>query len=103
MVQVSIRDPTFASCPRERDAHSLSPKPYPSLRYTFFYILYPLGAGSEAMLIFSTLPKYFPWQGVWTPREYLYGFLFVTWWPGELARRAGLLDSQVRLNRSGFI
>lgn len=52
-------------------------------RYTLFYVLYPLGAGSEAMLIATTLPKYWPWQGAWTPREYLYGFLFVIWWPGE--------------------
>lgn len=80
MVQVSISDYAMA-CSRRGSRSAVSFfLPY---RYTLFYILYPLGAGSEAMLIFSTLPKYFPWQGAWSPREYLYGFLFVIWWPGE--------------------
>lgn len=52
-------------------------------RYTLFYVLYPLGAGSEAMLIATTLPKYWPWQAAWNLREYVYGGLFIIWWPGE--------------------
>lgn len=53
-------------------------------RYTFFYLLYPLGAGSEAMLMFKTLPNKYPWENasVWTPEKYLVAVLFVLWWPG---------------------
>ena len=50
------------------------------LRYTLFYILYPLGAGSEAYLIYSSIP--------WA--KYRYGHvgmqatmvLFLIWPPG---------------------
>ena len=59
----------------------LSRPPYPLLylRYTTFYLLYPLGAGSEAFLIYSTLP---PWVGgVWTGVDYGRGLMFVIWWP----------------------
>jgi len=53
------------------------------LRYTAFYINYPLGAGSEAFLIFSTLPSLATLSsGSWTPEEYLRGGLFLIWWPG---------------------
>lgn len=51
------------------------------LRYTLFYVLYPLGAGSEAYLIYSSIP--------WA--KYRYGHpgmqatmvLFLIWPPGE--------------------
>lgn len=56
-------------------------------RYTLFYVLYPLGAGSEAMLIASTLPKHWPWQAAWSLREYIYGGLFIIWWPGKCQAR----------------
>jgi very-long-chain (3R)-3-hydroxyacyl-CoA dehydratase len=53
-------------------------------RYTFFYVLYPLGAGSEAMLMFRTLPHVLPWNkpAAWTPENYFNALLFVLWWPG---------------------
>ncbi|PWZ03051.1 PTPLA-domain-containing protein [Testicularia cyperi] len=53
-------------------------------RYTTFYLLYPIGAGSEAMCILATLPKSLPWNnaGAWDLRAYVFGFLFVIWWPG---------------------
>ncbi|KAF9484442.1 protein tyrosine phosphatase [Pholiota conissans] len=59
------------------------------LRYTSFYILYPLGAGSEAFLIYATLPSsplipgWQAWfQGTWKPTDYARGILFLIWWPG---------------------
>ncbi|KAK7472626.1 hypothetical protein VKT23_000739 [Stygiomarasmius scandens] len=59
------------------------------LRYTTFYVLYPLGAGSEAFLIYSTLPSSSPvpswssWvRGMWKPTDYIRAGLFGIWWPG---------------------
>ncbi|KAF8161009.1 protein tyrosine phosphatase [Crassisporium funariophilum] len=59
------------------------------LRYTTFYLLYPLGAGSEAFLIYATLPASSPipgWQswlqGMWKPTDYIRAGLFAIWWPG---------------------
>lgn len=51
------------------------------LRYTTFYILYPVGAGSEAFIVFSTLPSVAS-LGAWTASEYVRGVMFVIWWPG---------------------
>lgn len=79
-------------------ASSLSPTKQPTpqwlvwLRYTTFYVLYPLGAGSEAALIYATLPKGSPFPsktawlkgGIWGPTDYIRGFLFLLWWPGEI-------------------
>jgi len=57
------------------------------LRYTTFYILYPVGASSEAFLIYATLPTSSPvpsWQswmqGMWKPTDYVRAVLFVIWW-----------------------
>ncbi|KAF5370638.1 hypothetical protein D9758_001859 [Tetrapyrgos nigripes] len=59
------------------------------LRYTTFYVLYPLGAGSEAFLIYSSLPSSSPvpsWSswitGMWKPTDYARAVLFLIWWPG---------------------
>ncbi|GLB37119.1 putative catalyzes the third of the four reactions of the long- chain fatty acids elongation cycle [Lyophyllum shimeji] len=66
-------------------------EPYPLLylRYTTFYLLYPTGAGSEASLIYATLPNSSPlpgWQswlfGMWKPTDYVRALLFLIWWPG---------------------
>ncbi|KAJ7497232.1 PTPLA-domain-containing protein [Mycena latifolia] len=56
------------------------------LRYTMFYVLYPIGAGSEAFLNYATLP--IP-SGIptlksflgWTAPEYARAGLFLLWWP----------------------
>lgn len=60
------------------------------LRYTTFYVLYPLGASSEAFLIYSTLPSssivpsFAGWlKGLWGPTDYIRGLLFLIWWPGK--------------------
>lgn len=56
------------------------------LRYTTFYILYPIGASSEALLILSSLPATSPLQGLkdgsWNAWDYYRGVMFVIWWPG---------------------
>jgi hypothetical protein len=49
------------------------------LRYTAFYILYPLGASSEASLIYLSLPS----PSMWNLTDYIRGSLFVIWWPGR--------------------
>lgn len=73
-------------------ANLLGYEPYPLLylRYTAFYILYPLGASSEAFLNYATLPASSPipswaaWaKGMWKPTDYLRGALFLIWWPCE--------------------
>ncbi|KAF8520332.1 PTPLA-domain-containing protein [Hysterangium stoloniferum] len=49
------------------------------LRYSTFYILYPTGAGSEAFLIFSTIPSQFT---AWNEWDSLRASMFFIWWPG---------------------
>lgn len=72
-------------------ANLLGHEPYALLylRYTTFYVLYPLGAASEAFVNYSTLPASSPipslgsWlRGMWTPADYVRGALFLIWWPG---------------------
>lgn len=59
-------------------------EPFPLLwlRYTTFYVLYPTGAGSEAALVFSTLPSFSNFAS-WGLLDYLRGVQFCVWWPGE--------------------
>lgn len=52
------------------------------LRYTTFYVLYPLGAGSEATLIASTLPKGLPNNVNWPASDLIRSWFFLGWWPG---------------------
>jgi len=49
------------------------------LRYTTFYVLYPTGAGSEAFLIFSTIPSQ---VAAWNGWDYIRAAMFLIWWPG---------------------
>ncbi|KAF7315381.1 FCP1-like proteiny domain-containing protein [Mycena indigotica] len=56
------------------------------LRYTLFYVLYPIGAGSEAFLSYATLPIPSGVPSVqsflgWSVGEYVRLALFITWWP----------------------
>ena len=54
------------------------------LRYTLFYTLYPSGASSEALLIYTTLPK--PALGLHADlHANVREVLFAIWWPGECA------------------
>ncbi|KAF9051067.1 PTPLA-domain-containing protein [Hymenopellis radicata] len=72
-------------------ANLLGHEPYPLLylRYTAFYVLYPMGASSEAFLNYATLPSSSPipswssWaKGMWKPTDYIRAILFLIWWPG---------------------
>ena len=60
------------------------------LRYSTFYLLYPLGASSEALLIFNSLPATNPLEGFkdgsWNTWDYFRGVMFVLWWPGVCSR-----------------
>ena len=49
------------------------------LRYTTFYALYPVGAGSEAFVTLGTLPA---WGAGWGASEWTRAGMFVLWWPG---------------------
>lgn len=67
------------------------PHPLVWLRYTTFYVLYPLGAGSEAFLNYATLPSSSPVPNMWASAigrgwvltDYLRGVLFFVWWPSK--------------------
>ncbi|KAG8861668.1 hypothetical protein FRB96_002625 [Tulasnella sp. 330] len=62
-------------------------EPYPLLwlRYTAFFVLYPIGAPSEAFVNFSTLPvSLYPFDlhlDQWVPIDFYHAFLFLLWWP----------------------
>ncbi|KAJ9118742.1 hypothetical protein QFC22_003963 [Naganishia vaughanmartiniae] len=86
----------------------IEPKPLLWARYNLFYVLYPMGAGSEAFLMASLLPPVKAliellrhgrktgvaamWSRVvalgagkgreWGAYELFVGYLFVIWWPG---------------------
>lgn len=55
------------------------------LRYTMFYVLYPLGVASESSLIFLSLPHSpeLGWlRGSWNFIDYFRASQFLIWWPG---------------------
>ncbi|KAF8554180.1 PTPLA-domain-containing protein [Imleria badia] len=49
------------------------------LRYSTFYLLYPLGAGSEALLAFSTISE---WHAIWSIEDWLKAAMVLIWIPG---------------------
>lgn len=74
------------------------------LRYTTFYVLYPVGASSEALLILSSLPTANPLQGLkdgtWSAWDYFRGVMFVVWWPGMYSRSSSFSNADLRFVRS---
>lgn len=67
------------------------PAPLLWARYSTFFVLYPTGAGSEALVNFATLPISVasggPWFAAlpisqWDIYALLRAVLFVGWWPG---------------------
>ncbi|KAG1809395.1 tyrosine phosphatase-like protein [Suillus subaureus] len=54
------------------------------IRYSTFYVLYPIGAGSEALVMLSTIPE---WSGgkwaVWSTEDWVKASLVAIWAPGE--------------------
>ncbi|CEH15975.1 Protein tyrosine phosphatase-like protein PTPLA (contains Pro instead of catalytic Arg) [Ceraceosorus bombacis] len=73
-------------------------------RYTFFYILYPLGAASEAQLLLATLPKKWFWQSTagWDVRAYVYLGLWTLWWPGLYIMYTHMIKQRRRAIGKGF-
>jgi len=62
------------------------------LRYSTFFVLYPTGAGSEALVNLATLPVSVATGGSWFSMlplkrwdeySYMRGVFFIMWWPGE--------------------
>jgi very-long-chain (3R)-3-hydroxyacyl-CoA dehydratase len=55
------------------------------LRYTTFFVLYPVGAASEAFLMYASLPTD-PLRGEsvegYSPYDFLRLVFFAIWWPG---------------------
>lgn len=60
-------------------------------RYSTFFVLYPTGAGSEALVNFATLPVSLARSGTWFDAlplaqwdtyALVRGVLFIAWWPG---------------------
>ena len=83
-------------------------EPYPLLwlRYTTFYVLYPIGAGSEAFLMFSTLPISYPpvpkdllTFGLW---DFVRLGLYTLWWPGTCSLPYPLVLVPLHLTRVSF-
>lgn len=77
---------TFYAC----NLLGTEPAPLLFLRYTLFYVLYPTGASSEALLIYATIPP--PGLGFGHPltpnvlagvHTYVRQYLFLVWWPGK--------------------
>lgn len=64
------------------------------LRYTTFYLLYPIGATSEAAGIYSTLPISLPWKTY----DYFRAFLFVIWWPCKVSRLPPVFHAETNLS-----
>jgi len=73
------------------------------LRYTTFYVLYPLGASSEALLILSSLPTTSPLQGLkdgsWSVWDYFRGVMFVVWWPGLIVMMSHMVKQRRKVYR----
>jgi len=57
------------------------------IRYSTFYVLYPIGAGSEALVMLSTIPE---WRGdkwaAWGPEDWVKAGLVAGWVPGKLCK-----------------
>jgi len=79
------------------------------LRYTTFYVLYPLGASSEALLILSSLPTTNILEGhkdgSWNTWDYFRGVMFIAWWPGLVVMMAHMVVQRrkVYMRSPGFI
>ncbi|KAH9165474.1 PTPLA-domain-containing protein [Lactarius sanguifluus] len=68
-----------------------APAPLTWARYSTFFVLYPTGAGSEALVNLATLPVSLARSGAWWDALPLAhwdayaiarGVLFIAWWPG---------------------
>lgn len=70
-------------------------------RYTTFYVLYPIGATSEAMCLLATLPPFSNF-GSWDLRAYIYAGLFVIWWPGLYIMYTYMMKQRRKVIGTGY-
>jgi very-long-chain (3R)-3-hydroxyacyl-CoA dehydratase len=78
-------------------------------RYSFFFVLYPTGAGSEALVNFATLPLSIAtgsWISAlpivqWNTYVVLRGVLFVAWWPGLYPMYAHMIKQRRKVFGGG--
>ncbi|KAL9932854.1 hypothetical protein V8E36_008109 [Tilletia maclaganii] len=73
-------------------------------RYSLFYVLYPLGAISEAMLIAACLPADWPWVRPkhWDYVDYTYAGLFFYWWCGLYVMYTYMMRQRKKALGTGF-
>ncbi|OJA09882.1 hypothetical protein AZE42_10391 [Rhizopogon vesiculosus] len=68
------------------------------IRYSTFYILYPIGAGSEALVMLSTIPE---WSGgrwaAWGLEDWVKAGLVVIWAPGLWVMYAHMMHMRHRV------
>jgi len=73
------------------------------LRYSTFFVLYPTGAGSEALVNLATLPVSVATGGSWFSMlplkqwdeySYLRGVFFIMWWPGLYVMYAHMIKQR---------
>ncbi|TKY90034.1 hypothetical protein EX895_000032 [Sporisorium graminicola] len=70
-------------------------------RYTTFYVLYPIGATSEALCILATLPKTLQ-LSAWDARALVYAGLFAIWWPGLYVMYTYMIKQRRKVLGKGF-
>ncbi|KAF8993701.1 tyrosine phosphatase-like protein [Cyathus striatus] len=72
------------------------------LRYSTFYVLYPLGASSEAFLIYATLPSFSSTLG-WKATDYVRAVLFSIWWPGLYVMYTHMMRQRGKVIERGLV
>ena len=63
------------------------------LRYSLFWVLYPIGASSEAFVNYSTFPSTSPFTFTWSFMQYVRLGMFIIWWPCTLFSRLSLFNA----------
>ncbi|KAH9847156.1 PTPLA-domain-containing protein [Lenzites betulinus] len=70
------------------------PAPLLFLRYTLFYVLYPTGASSEALLMYATIGLGATDSALATLHAYIRPVLFAIWWPGLYVMSAHMIKQR---------
>ena len=75
------------------------------LRYTTFYILYPVGASSEAFVNYATLPSVSPLVApeAWGPTDYFRAAMFAIWWPGLYVMYTYMIAQRRKVLKKGSV
>ncbi|EGO00067.1 hypothetical protein SERLA73DRAFT_88900 [Serpula lacrymans var. lacrymans S7.3] len=72
------------------------------IRYTTFYVLYPLGAGSEAFIMLASVPDWAKqgWK-LWTLGDWTRAILFFVWWPSLYVLYTHMMKQRRRILGAG--